>query len=230
MSGVITPVRQSRTNLVCAEFRPAPTTYEQEPHGKRAHITNLLAHDDSSMSEDSVSTVSHMIRILHAYTQNGTDEVNEVADQLHEQAHQQPSHAFSKQQVWYLPQSPFPPFMWRYECERCQFWREGGPGEPGGCHIVGQEGDPFGGKHIHPRGWCGLWTPPKGEPAFAWFRERLKPDGKSSVRGEYDPPLTQKERLQHEQQKQNQEQQQNQSKSASSQQASQNSRGDDNED
>lgn len=184
------------------------------------------------MREASVSTREHVIELLRAYAQSGTNGVNEVADQLHNRAHKQPGGAFSKREVQYLPQSPFPPFMWRYECERCRYWREGGPGEPGGCHIVGREDDWFGGKHIHPRGWCGLWTPPEGEPAFAWFRERLRPDGKSSVRGEYDPPLTQKERLRRQQQRleQKQRREQGQSNSKSSQQATHIPISDDDED
>lgn len=155
------------------------------------------------MDGESVSTVGHMIRVLRAYAQDGAEGVNEVATRLHERAHQQPGHAFSKRHTRYLPVSPFPPSMWRYECGRCRFWREGGPGEPGGCDIVGCEDDPFGGERIHPYGWCGLWTPPEGEPAFSWLYEQLSPGGKSSVRGEYDPPLTQKERLRRERQKRN---------------------------
>lgn len=89
----------------------------------------------------------------------------------------------------YLPQSPVPPLLWRNECGRCRFWQEGGPGEAGRCHLVGRPGDPFGGERIHPRGWCGFYLPPEGEPAFAWLGERLDPTGASTVRGEYRETL-----------------------------------------
>lgn len=132
---------------------------------------------------------------MRAYLTGGEAGLARVADDLHDRAHRQPGGKFGKRETAYLPQSPLPPAMWRYSCQRCRFYREGAPGEPARCHVVGREGEPFGGERIHPEGWCGLWTPPEGEPAFAWFRERLRPDGKSSVRGEYDPALTQKERL-----------------------------------
>lgn len=131
------------------------------------------------------SVLSHAPRVVAAYLRQGEDGLAELADRLREQAHERPGGKFSKRRALYLPQSPFPPLFWRNQCERCRFWYEGAPGEPGGCTIVGLQDDPFGGEAIHPRGWCALWMPPAGEPAFAWLRERLHPDGASAVRGQY---------------------------------------------
>lgn len=136
-----------------------------------------------------VDWLGHPLRVLSAYMQRGESGLTDVEEQLHEQAHDQPGDKFSKREVAYLPQSPFPPLLWQNRCGRCRFWEEGSPGEPGGCHIVGREGDPYGGEAIHYRGWCGLFMPPSNEPAFTWFRERLQPDGASSVRGLYQPWL-----------------------------------------
>lgn len=145
------------------------------------------------MGEHSPSVLAHQARLLRAYLTAGEDGVARVADDLHDRAHRQPGGKFGKREATYLPTTP-PPVLWRYSCERCRFYREGEPGEPATCHVVGRESDPFGGEAIHPEGWCGLWTPPAGEPALAWVRERLRPDGKSSVRGVYDPALARKER------------------------------------
>lgn len=146
------------------------------------------------MGEQSPSVLAHQARVLRAYLSDGEAGLARVADDLHRRAHDRPGGAFGKREAAYLPVSPFPPVMWRYSCERCRFYHEGGPGEPATCHVVGRDGDSFGGEAIHPEGWCGLWTPPAGEPAFAWLRERLHPDGRSSVRGEYDPAVTRKGR------------------------------------
>lgn len=136
-----------------------------------------------------VSAIDHQADVLLAYYRDGERGLADVADRLHDGAHSQPGERFGKRQARYLPQSPFLPLLWRYQCGRCRFWEEGGPGEAGRCHVVGREDDPWGGEAIHPRGWCGLWMPPAGEPAFAWLRERLHPDGASNVRGEYRPAL-----------------------------------------
>lgn len=131
------------------------------------------------------SVFTHAPRVLLTYLREGDDGLSRIAEQLHQEAHDQPEGKFSKRPALYLPQSPFPPFLWRTECERCRFWHEGGPGEAGRCHIVGREDDPFGGERIHPRGICGFYLPPEGEPAFGWINERLNPSGASTVRGEY---------------------------------------------
>lgn len=136
-----------------------------------------------------VNWLGHPPRVLSAYLRRGEAGLTDIEERLHEEAHDQPEGKFGKREVAYLPQSPFPPLLWQNRCGRCRFWEEGSPGEPGTCHIVGREGDPFGGEAIHPRGWCGLFTPASGEPAFAWFHERLNPDGASSVRGLYQPWL-----------------------------------------
>lgn len=141
-----------------------------------------------------VSPLRHAPSVVLTYLRRGDDGLGELADRLEEAAHAQPGGKFGKKRAAYSPQTPLPPTLWRMSCGRCRFWEEGEPGEPGRCHIVGREGDPFGGEAIHYRGWCALWMPPEGEPAFAWVRERLRPDGKSSVRGEYDPEMTRKER------------------------------------
>lgn len=133
------------------------------------------------------SPLAHTPSLLWNYLRRGDRGVDEIADRLHEAAHDQPNGKFDKHSARYLPQSPFPPLLWRNQCGRCRFWQEGGPGEPGKCHIVGRPDDDFGGEAIHQRGWCALFTPPAGEPAFAWLSERLRPDGASSVRGRYDP-------------------------------------------
>ncbi len=146
------------------------------------------------MGSDSVSVLAHQARVLRTYLTEGEAGLERVASRLHDRAHGQPGGRFGKRETSYLPQSPLPPVAWRYSCERCRFYEEGSPGGPATCHVVGREGDPYGGEAIHPSGWCGLWTPPAGEPAFAWVRERLRPDGKSSVRGEYDPAITRKDR------------------------------------
>lgn len=141
-----------------------------------------------------VSALTHWASVLTAYRRRGAKGLDDVADRLEAAAQEQPDGKFSKARALYLPQAPLPPTLWRTSCGRCRFWHEGGPGEAGRCHIVGREGDPFGGERIHYRGWCALWMPPAGEPAFAWMAERLRPDGRSSVRGAYDPETTEKER------------------------------------
>lgn len=141
-----------------------------------------------------VSPLSHWKRVLTAYYRDGEDGLSAVAEQLESEAHRRPNRKFSKEFARYLPQTPLPPMLWRMSCGRCRFWEEGEIGEPGRCHIVGRENDRFGGEAIHYRGWCAYWMPPEGEPAFAWIKERVRPDGKSSVRGKYDPALTERER------------------------------------
>lgn len=141
-----------------------------------------------------VSPLTHWLSVLVAYLQHGEEGLSRVADQLEAEAHERPNRKFGKKQALYLPQAPVPPTLWRTSCGRCRFWEEGEPGKPGRCHIVGREDDPFGGEAIHYRGWCAFWMPPEGEPALAWVEERLRPDGKSSVRGVYDPEMTSKER------------------------------------
>lgn len=139
------------------------------------------------------SPLSYPAEIVSAYIHSGETGLAELADEIEEEAHDRPGEKFGKTEAVYLPQAPIPPTLWRTSCGRCRFWEEGAPGEPGQCHIVGREGDPYGGEAIHYRGWCAFWTPPKGEPPFAWIKERLRPDGKSSIRGVYDPELTRKE-------------------------------------
>lgn len=140
------------------------------------------------------SPLTHWGIVLKTYFQHGHEGLADIQNRLESEAHEQPGGKFSKKQVMYLPQGPIPPTVWRTSCGRCRFWEEGGPGEPGRCHIVGREDDSFGGEDIHYRGWCAFWMPPEGEPAFAWINQRLRPDGKTSVRGEYNPELTEKER------------------------------------
>lgn len=137
---------------------------------------------------------THWAQVLRSYLLRGEAGLADLEERVESTAHDRPNRKFSKDEAIYLPQSPFPPTMWRTSCGRCRFWEEGEPGEPGKCHIVGREGDPFGGEAIHYRGWCAYWMPPAGEPPFAWVRERLRPDGRSSVRGVYDPELTERER------------------------------------
>lgn len=141
-----------------------------------------------------VSLLSHAPSLVWAYVRDGETGLSELADEVEAQAHERPAGKFGKREARYLPQAPFPPTLWRTSCGRCRFWEEGEPGEPGTCHVVGREGDPYGGEAIHHRGWCALWMPPPGEPAFAWVRERLRPEGRESVRGEYDPEAARKER------------------------------------
>lgn len=141
-----------------------------------------------------VSPSTHWATVLRAYLRRGEAGLAEVAERLESTAHDLPDGKFDKDRALYLPQAPIPPTIWRTSCGRCRFWEEGGPGEPGRCHIVGREGDPFGGEAIHYRGWCAFWMPPAGEPPFAWIGERLHPDGKSAVRGVYDPVVTERGR------------------------------------
>ncbi|MFC4549122.1 MULTISPECIES: high-potential iron-sulfur protein [Halorussus] len=136
-------------------------------------------------NEDDVSWPSHASRVLLAYLKNGEEGLSNVAEDIHGRTHDRPGEKFGKKEALYLPQSPVPPNLWRESCGRCRFWREGSPGEGGRCHVVGKKGDRFGGEHIHPRGWCKLWVPPEGEPAFAWLFEQLNPTGADLVRGEY---------------------------------------------
>lgn len=131
--------------------------------------------------------MEHPPRLLAAYLMRGEAGLTDLEERIHEQAHDEPGEKFGKRDVAYLPQSPLPPTLWPMRCGRCRFWEEGAPGQPGTCHVVGREDDPYGGEAIHPRGWCGLYMPPSKEPAFAWLHERLDPDGASSVRGLYQP-------------------------------------------
>ncbi len=135
------------------------------------------------------SALTHAPTALLRYVLQGEDGLADVAERLHEAAHDRPGGKFGKDESLYLPQSPFPPLLWRPKCERCRFYEDGAPGDPAMCHIVGREGDRWGGEAIHPRGWCAYYLPPEGEPAFEWFRERLDPSGAETVRGEYRPPL-----------------------------------------
>lgn len=141
------------------------------------------------MGEDQndISWPSHAARTLLAYLRDGEDGLSDLAEEIHGRAHDRPGGKFGKKEAMYLPQSPFPPNMWVNSCGRCRFWEEGAPGEAGKCHVVGRKSDRFGGEHIHPRGWCKLWLPPEGEPAFAWLSEQLDPTGADLARGEYRP-------------------------------------------
>lgn len=138
------------------------------------------------------SPLTHTPKVFVNYLLDREEGLSRVEERLHRAAHRQPGEKFSKREALYLPQSPFPPDMWRNSCERCRFYSDGEPGEPATCHIVGREGDRWGGEAIHPRGWCAYYLPAKGEPAFAWLPERLNPDGASTVRGQYRPPLAER--------------------------------------
>lgn len=140
-----------------------------------------------------VSVLTHAPRVFLTYMREGHEGLSRIADELDQLANDQPEEKFSKRQALYLPQTPLPVFLWRNECERCRFWEEGSPDEAGRCHIVGREDDPFGGEHIHPRGICGLFLPPDGEPMFGWLKERLNPTGAATVRGEYRSTLEQQD-------------------------------------
>jgi len=140
-----------------------------------------------------VSPLTHWAAVLGTYARGGEDSLDDVADRIEAAAHDRPGGKFGKAEALYLPQAPFPPTLWRTSCGRCRFYEEGAPGEPGQCHVVGREGDRAGGEAIHYRGWCTYWMPPAGEPALAWLRQRLAPDGRTEVRGEYDPTPTARE-------------------------------------
>jgi len=136
------------------------------------------------------SLLTHAPTVVRTYLREGEDGLAGIEERLEREASERPGGKFSKREALYLPQAPVPPALWRSSCGRCRFWEEGEPGQPGRCRIVGRAGDPFGAEAIHYRGWCGLWMPSEGEPAFAWIRERLDPSGASSVRGQYDPEET----------------------------------------
>lgn len=140
------------------------------------------------------SIITHAPNVIRTYLRRGEDGLAEIQTELEHEVSDRPGGKFGKREALYLPQAPVPPTLWRTSCGRCRFWEKGEPGEPGRCHIVGREGDRFGGEAIHYRGWCGFWMPPAGEPPFAWIHQRLDPDGKTSVRGVYDPETTAKER------------------------------------
>ncbi|WP_433630636.1 high-potential iron-sulfur protein [Halomicrococcus sp. NG-SE-24] len=139
------------------------------------------------MGDEDVSWPSHAGRVLLAYLRDGEDGLAEIAEEIHHRAHDRHGEKFGKEEAGYLPQSPFPPTMWVNTCGRCRFWEEGAPGKAGKCHVVGRKEDRFGGEHIHPRGWCKLWLPPEGEPAFAWAFEQFDPTGADLDRGEFRP-------------------------------------------
>lgn len=176
------PLRVERVSSGHVAILPSNAPCQQPYHPVHRIPTN-------DGGRDVVNWLEHPPRVLSAYLLRGEAGLTDLEEQLHEQAHRQPGHKFSKRETAYLPQSPFPPLLWRNQCERCRFYHDGGPGEPATCHIVGREGDSYGGEAIHPRGWCGLYLPPEGEPAFTWLHERLDPDGASSVRGLYKPWL-----------------------------------------
>lgn len=140
-----------------------------------------------------LSPWTYWATVVRTYLRDGEEGVDDLADRLEGVAHDQPGEKFGKARALYLPQAPMPPTLWRTSCGRCRFWEEGEPGQPGTCHIVGRPGDRYGGEAIHYRGWCGFWTPPSGEPPFAWVGQRLRPNGRTSVRGEYDVEATEKE-------------------------------------
>lgn len=137
------------------------------------------------MGQSDPSWPSHASKMLFRYLRDGERGLSEIADELHERAHDRPHGKFGKGEAAYLPQTPFPPNAWVNSCGRCRFWQEGDRGEAGSCHIVGRPGDSFGGERIHPRGWCKLWLPPANEPAFAWLFEQLDPTGADLERGNY---------------------------------------------
>lgn len=144
---------------------------------------------------DDVSWPAHPPRMLYKYLLHGEKGLSELETELRRKAQAEPRGKFSKADVSYLPLRPFPLLLWDNRCKRCRFYHEGEPGKPAQCHIVGHEGEKYGGEAIHPQGWCGLYTPPKGEPAFEWIRERFKPSGATDIRGEYNSPITQKTKL-----------------------------------
>lgn len=144
---------------------------------------------------DEISWPAHLPRMLYKYLLYGETGLSEIETELRRKAQAESGGKFSKADVSYLPLPPFPLLLWDNRCKRCRFYHEGEPGKPAQCHIVGHEGEKYGGEAIHPQGWCGVYTPPKGEPAFAWIRERFDPSGATDVRGEYNPPITQKTKL-----------------------------------
>lgn len=131
--------------------------------------------------------LTHAPALLSTYLRRGEAGFDAMAERLHDRAHERPGERFGKGEAAYLPQTPVPPLGWPVRCERCRFYREGAPGAPARCHLVGREGDRWGGEAIHPRGVCALWMPPADEPAFAWLRDRLDPRGATSERGRYRP-------------------------------------------
>lgn len=135
------------------------------------------------------SVLTHMPSVLASYLWGGGEAVSGVAEDLLWAASRQPDGKFAKGRVAYLPVSPFPPVLWRPKCGRCRFWVGGEPGTPGRCRLVGRPDDRFGGEAIHPDGVCGFYTPPAGEPPFAWFHEQRSPTGADSIRGRYRHPL-----------------------------------------
>lgn len=140
------------------------------------------------MTGDSVLWPTVHPNVLLTYLRDGEHGLAELEASLERKARSQPGGKFGKGEAAYVPKSPLPPLLWRYSCGRCRFWEDGEPGTPGHCHIVGREGDRWGGEDIHQKGWCALWMPPKGEPAFDWVREQLNPTGADTVWGEYDAP------------------------------------------
>lgn len=156
-----------------------------------------IGHVTGDMTDEPPPSLTHLPQTVRKYVMHGETGVTDIATELEEEARQQPEGKFSKRDTYYIPQSVLPPFFWSKRCGRCRFWHEGGPAEPGRCHIVGRTDDPYGGDAIHPNGVCALYTPPRDEPAFGWLWDRLHPNGATSVRGEYNPPLTLKRTMRH---------------------------------
>lgn len=129
--------------------------------------------------------LTHYPRVLAEYVTTGEDGLAELEEDLRVEAAKQPEGKFSKTDALYTPFVPIPPLGWRHKCEYCRFYVDSAPGEPAECMLVGREDDPWGGKAIHEKGGCSLFTPAAGEPPFSWIAEQLNPTGADLVPGEY---------------------------------------------
>lgn len=143
------------------------------------------ADDDIDLPDPPWLTLTHYLRMLKAYRSRGEDGLEALEDALRAKAAAQPTGKFSKRQALYVPFVPLPPLDWRHKCGHCRFWVDHGPGKPGECMIVGREGNWWGGEKIHEKAGCALFTPPAGEPMFAWISEQMDPTGADLARGEY---------------------------------------------
>lgn len=85
--------------------------------------------------------LTHSPALLSTYLRRGEAGLDAMAEHRHDRAHERPGGKFGGVEAAYLPRTPVPPLGWPVRCERCRFYREGAPGVPARCHLVGREGD-----------------------------------------------------------------------------------------
>lgn len=113
---------------------------------------------------------------VFGYLFGGEDTLGGIEDILRQRANNLNNKKISKYDMYYTPQTPLPAGLWEYKCRTCRFYNKnnGRAGQNPTCEIVGQDDDWFGGRNVHPDGWCAGWLPKEGRGIFAFLTDRLE--------------------------------------------------------